>query len=119
MCTTYHYTYLNCPHRSFRQIRCPPSDQGQAICNAETVVIREEGLICCECFESLVWVRSSGEWEKMEVPAGDLGKDDWEEVERVGYDWQEETQETDSKARHDSKPPKVSRLKNTSTIESQ
>lgn len=25
----------------------------------------------------------------MEAPKGDLEKDDWEKVERVGYDWQE------------------------------
>ncbi|PQE22061.1 hypothetical protein CJF30_00010056 [Rutstroemia sp. NJR-2017a BBW] len=111
MCTTYQYTYLNCPHRPSQQIRCSPSDQGQAKCIAETVVVREEGLICSACFESLVWIRSSGEWEEMEEPEGDLGKDDWEKVERVGYDWQEKEKEADVKGRTESKSSNVSRAK--------
>jgi len=53
----------------------------------------------------------------MEEPEGDLGKDDWEKVERVGYDWQEETKETDAKGRTDSRPPRVSRIKSTGTID--
>jgi hypothetical protein len=47
----------------------------------------------------------------MEEPEGDLGKDDWEKVERVGYDWQEEGKEADVKGWTDSKTSNVSRIK--------
>jgi hypothetical protein len=119
MCLTYHYTYLNCPHRPSERIICAPSDRGRAKCIAETIIIREEGFICSACFDRLVWVRSSGEWEKIEEPEGDLGKDDWEKVERVGYDWQDEAKESDAKARSESSlsKPKVSRVKSTGTVD--
>lgn len=33
----------------------------------------------------------------IETPEGELEKDDWEEVERVGYDWQENSKTNDLK----------------------
>jgi len=50
----------------------------------------------------------------MEEPEGDLGKDDWEKVERVGYDWQEEGKEADVNGRTESKSSNVSRAKSLS-----
>ncbi|ESZ90709.1 hypothetical protein SBOR_8903 [Sclerotinia borealis F-4128] len=88
MCTTYFSTYVNCHHRPFRQTRCALYAQDRRTCTVEVEVRIDRGLVCPICLENIVWVRSNGEWEIIETPEGDLAKDDWEKVERVGYDWQ-------------------------------
>lgn len=61
--------------------------------------------MCPACFDKIVWVRANGEWETIETPEGDLGKDDWEQVERVGYDWQENNKTNDAKVGVDGNRP--------------
>ncbi|QSZ32162.1 hypothetical protein DSL72_001733 [Monilinia vaccinii-corymbosi] len=97
MCTTYFSTYANCHHRPFRRTRCAFYAQDRRTCSGKVEVRPNGGLVCPVCFDKIVWVRSNGEWEMIETPAGELGRDDWEEVERAGYDWQENRNTNDVK----------------------
>ncbi|KAF7894207.1 hypothetical protein EAF00_007721 [Botryotinia globosa] len=99
MCTTYFSTYINCKHRPFRRTRCPLYKQNPRACTRKVEVLTDEGLLCPECFDRVVWVRSHGEWDVVETPDGDLAKDDWVEVVRVGYDWREESELKNAKPR--------------------
>ncbi|CAD6446056.1 a9ca8de1-7e24-4968-a9a5-d01f7a8969b4-CDS [Sclerotinia trifoliorum] len=95
MCTTYFSTYVNCHHRPFRRTGCALYTQDHRTCTGKVEVHTKGGLICPACFDRIVWVRSNGEWETIETPEGDLAKDDWEQVERVGYDWKEDKKSKD------------------------
>ncbi|KAI9640404.1 hypothetical protein NHQ30_011149 [Ciborinia camelliae] len=97
MCTTHFSTYVNCHHRPFRRTRCALYTQDHRNCSGKVEVRTNEGFVCPACFDKIIWVRSIGEWEIIEIPEGDLQKDDWEEVERVGYDWQEDNRVKDVK----------------------
>lgn len=97
MCTTYFSTYANCRHRPGQRTRCALYIQDPQTCTSKVEVRTERGIVCPVCFDDIVWKRSNEEWEIIETPDGDLAKDDWEEVKRVGYDWQEERENNDGK----------------------
>ncbi|KAF7877190.1 hypothetical protein EAF04_000875 [Stromatinia cepivora] len=97
MCTTNFSTYVNCHHRPFQRTRCALYTQDHRTCTGKVEVYTEGGFVCPACFDKIVWVRSNGEWETIETPDGDLAKDDWEHVERVGYDWKEDNKSKDLK----------------------
>ncbi|KAM0154726.1 hypothetical protein ACHAQE_007116 [Botrytis cinerea] len=99
MCTTYFSTYINCNHRPFRRTRCPLYKQDPRACTRKVEVLTDDGLLCPACFDEVVWVRSNGEWDIVETPDGDLAKDDWVEVVRVGYDWKENSETKNAKPR--------------------
>ncbi|TEY47310.1 hypothetical protein BOTCAL_0308g00180 [Botryotinia calthae] len=84
MCTTYFSTYINCNHHP-------------RACTRKVEVLTDDGLLCPACFDEVVWVRSNGEWDIVETPDGDLAKDDWIEVVRVGYDWRENSETKNAK----------------------
>ncbi|KAF5867901.1 uncharacterized protein Bfra_007096 [Botrytis fragariae] len=117
MCTTYFSTYINCNHRPFRRTRCPLYNQDPRACTRKVEVLTDEGLLCPECFDQVVWVRSNNEWDVVETPDGDLAKDDWVEVVRVGYDWREESELKNAKARvKRDKAPVLSKVDGTKPV---
>ncbi|KAB8298903.1 hypothetical protein EYC80_001061 [Monilinia laxa] len=118
MCTTYFSTYANCHHRPFRRTRCVLYTQDCRTCTGKIEVSTNGGLVCPICFDKILWIQSNGEWEMIETPEGELEKDDWEEVERVGYDWQENSKTNDLKDGFErNKPTALAATKGT-TLES-